>query len=232
MLREAVSSVEDYEFEMEDQLEKQTGTIPLPFPKMDKNKAALCEFYLNGVCSRGSHCPFRHMRGERTVVCKHWMRHLCKKGDDCEFLHEYEMSKMPVCYFFQRFGECTNKDCQYLHVDAETLKIRDCAWYDRGFCKHGRIPSPFSRTLSLSLLSFVILLIEICIVQVQVVGTGTLDVCCARITSVGSAPTDRNASTTSESPSAPCRACVGVGVPLSCCMLITHDSGREKGAHS
>jgi cleavage and polyadenylation specificity factor subunit 4 len=137
MLREAVSSVEDYEFEMEDQLEKQTGTIPLPFPKMDKNKAALCEFYLNGVCSRGSHCPFRHMRGERTVVCKHWMRHLCKKGDDCEFLHEYEMSKMPVCYFFQRFGECTNKDCQYLHVDAETLKIRDCAWYDRGFCKHG-----------------------------------------------------------------------------------------------
>lgn len=102
-----------------------------------ENKAALCEFYLNGVCSRGSHCPFRHMRGERTVVCKHWMRHLCKKGDECEFLHEYEMSKMPICYFFQRFGECNNKDCQYLHVDAETLKIRDCAWYDRGFCKHG-----------------------------------------------------------------------------------------------
>ncbi|CAI8040932.1 Cleavage and polyadenylation specificity factor subunit 4 [Geodia barretti] len=134
------------------------------------------------------------MRGERTVVCKHWMRHLCKKGDDCEFLHEYEMSKMPVCYFFQRFGECTNKDCQYLHVDAETLKIRDCAWYDRGFCKHGRIPSP----LSLSLLCFS-LLTEICIVQVQVVGTDTLDVCCARITSVGSAPTDRNASTIMQS---------------------------------
>ena len=102
-----------------------------------ENKAALCEFYLNGVCSRGNHCPFRHMRGERTVVCKHWLRHLCKKGDECEFLHEYEMSKMPICYFFQRFGECNNKDCQYLHVDAETLKIRDCAWYDRGFCKHG-----------------------------------------------------------------------------------------------
>lgn len=25
-----------------------------------------------------------------------------------------------------------------MHVDAESLKIRDCAWYDRGFCKHGR----------------------------------------------------------------------------------------------
>ena len=35
MLREAVSSVDDYEFEIEDQLERQVGTIPLPFPKMD-----------------------------------------------------------------------------------------------------------------------------------------------------------------------------------------------------
>lgn len=86
---------------------------------------------------RGSHCPFRHVRGERTVVCKHWLRHLCKKGDDCEFLHEYDTAKMPICYFFQKFGECNNKDCQYMHVDAESMKIRDCAWYNRGFCKHG-----------------------------------------------------------------------------------------------
>jgi len=102
-----------------------------------ENKAALCEFFLNGTCTRGAHCPFRHVRGERTIVCKHWLRHLCKKGDDCEFLHEYDMSKMPICYFFQKFGECNNKDCQYLHIDADALKIRDCAWYDRGFCKHG-----------------------------------------------------------------------------------------------
>ena len=102
-----------------------------------ENKAALCEFFLNGTCTRGAHCPFRHVRGERTIVCKHWLRHLCKKGDDCEFLHEYDMSKMPICYFFQKFGECNNKDCQYLHIDADALKSRDCAWYDRGFCKHG-----------------------------------------------------------------------------------------------
>ena len=95
--------------------------------------------FRNGTCARGAHCPFRHVRGERTIVCKHWLRHLCKKGDDCEFLHEYDMSKMPVCYFFQKFGECNNKDCQYLHVDAESLKVKDCPWYDRGFCKHGEL---------------------------------------------------------------------------------------------
>lgn len=89
----------------------------------------------------GAHCPFRHVKGERTIVCKHWLRHLCKKGDDCEFLHEYDMSKMPVCYFFQKFGECNNKECQYMHVDADSMKMRDCSWYDRGFCKHGWLSS-------------------------------------------------------------------------------------------
>lgn len=39
MLREAVSSVGDYEFEIEEQLEKQVGTRPLPFPKMDSKWA-------------------------------------------------------------------------------------------------------------------------------------------------------------------------------------------------
>lgn len=168
MLQDIVASVEDTEFEIEDALDKQLGSRPMPFVGMDskysskvlkrtsrsneiilitlqilhtqthaENKAALCEFFLNGTCTRGAHCPFRHVRGERTIVCKHWLRHLCKKGDDCEFLHEYDMSKMPICYFFQKFGECNNKDCQYLHIDADALKIRDCAWYDRGFCKHG-----------------------------------------------------------------------------------------------
>ena len=41
----------------------------------------------------------------QTIVCKHWLRGLCKKGDQCEFLHEYDMSKMPECYFYTRFSE-------------------------------------------------------------------------------------------------------------------------------
>ena len=49
--------------------------------------------------------PFRHVRGDKTIVCKHWLRGLCKKGDGCEFLHEYDMSKMPECYFYSRFSK-------------------------------------------------------------------------------------------------------------------------------
>merc|ERR1712179_154115 len=94
------------------------------------------EFYVRSSCQRGASCPFRHVRGDKTIVCKHWLRGLCKKGDQCEFLHEYDMSKMPECYFYARFGRCDNKDCQYQHIDPAD-KIKDCPWYDRGFCKHG-----------------------------------------------------------------------------------------------
>ena len=31
---------------------------------------------------------------------------------------------------------CHNKECPFLHIDPES-KIRDCPWYDRGFCRHG-----------------------------------------------------------------------------------------------
>ena len=67
--------------------------------------SAICTFYLSSMCSKGAACPFRHVKGDRTIVCKHWLRGLCKKGDDCEFLHEYDMSKMPECYFYSKFGK-------------------------------------------------------------------------------------------------------------------------------
>mmetsp|Transcript_3752 Transcript_3752/g.12518 ORF Transcript_3752/g.12518 Transcript_3752/m.12518 type:complete len:767 (-) Transcript_3752:38-2338(-) len=75
--------------------------------------------------------PRRHR-----VVCKHWLRGLCKRGDDCDFLHVYDPARMPQCLFFQHYGECTNKDCIFLHTRTEE-KVSDCPWYDRGFCKHG-----------------------------------------------------------------------------------------------
>jgi len=78
----------------------------------------------------------RHARGDKAVVCKHWLRGLCKKGDMCEFLHEYDLQRMPVCYFYSKYGECSNPDCVYRHISAEE-NMRECPWYNRGFCKHG-----------------------------------------------------------------------------------------------
>ncbi|XP_034831099.2 cleavage and polyadenylation specificity factor subunit 4 isoform X2 [Maniola hyperantus] len=132
-----VANVDHMKFDIDYALEQQYGALPLPFPGMDKSTAAVCEFFSQpGGCNNGPQCPYRHVRGDRTVVCKHWLRGLCKKGDQCEFLHEYDMTKMPECYFYARFNACHNKECPFLHIDPES-KIKDCPWYDRGFCRHG-----------------------------------------------------------------------------------------------
>lgn len=132
-----IANVEHFRFDIEVALEEQYGALPLPFPGMDKSTTAVCQFYGSPLgCPKGNNCPFRHVRGDRTIVCKHWLRGLCKKGDQCEFLHEYDMTKMPECYFYSRFNACHNKECPFLHIDPES-KIKDCPWYDRGFCRHG-----------------------------------------------------------------------------------------------
>ncbi len=41
MLQEAISSVADYEFEIEEIIAKQVGAVPLPFPGMDSKKRLL-----------------------------------------------------------------------------------------------------------------------------------------------------------------------------------------------
>lgn len=136
-MQDIVAPVVNVVFDIEIALNNQLGSQPLPFPGMDKSGAAICVFFLTpGGCSKSAACPYRHIKGEKTVVCKHWLRGLCKKGDDCEFLHEFDMTKMPECFFFSKYGQCNNKECPFLHIDPEQ-KLKDCPWYDRGFCRHG-----------------------------------------------------------------------------------------------
>ncbi|CAM4647949.1 unnamed protein product [Lepidochelys olivacea] len=135
-MQELIAGVEKLMFNLERDVEHQRGALLLPFPGMDKSGASVCEFFLRGLCAKGLMCPFRHIHGEKTVVCKHWLRGLCKRGDQCEFLHEYDMTKMPECYFYSKFGECSNRECPFLHLDPAS-RIKDCPWYDRGFCKQG-----------------------------------------------------------------------------------------------
>ncbi|XP_020858254.1 putative cleavage and polyadenylation specificity factor subunit 4-like protein [Phascolarctos cinereus] len=135
-MQEVIAGLEKIIFDLEDDVENQTGIGFLPFPGMDKSGVAVCTFFLKGLCEKGKLCPFRHDDGEKTVVCKHWLRGLCKKSDQCKFLHQYDTTRMPECYFYSKFGECCNKECLFLHADPAS-KIQNCPWYDQGFCKYG-----------------------------------------------------------------------------------------------
>ncbi|KAI6233814.1 Cleavage and polyadenylation specificity factor subunit 4 [Aphelenchoides fujianensis] len=122
--------------DVETMLSEQRGCREVPFTGMDKSGRAVCVKFTQGHCPLGGLCPLRHLVGDKQVVCKHWLRGLCKKGDQCEFLHEYDLSKMPECFFFSKYMACSNRECPFRHIDPDS-KIKDCPWYDRGFCRHG-----------------------------------------------------------------------------------------------
>ncbi|KGL94526.1 Cleavage and polyadenylation specificity factor subunit 4, partial [Charadrius vociferus] len=138
-MQELVAGVEKIRFDLEADVEQQRGAWPLPFPGMDKPGVAVCEFFHRGLCTKGEY--WEGMRMGLTPPCKvlgtpgSWLG-LCKKGDGRAFLHKYDVTKMPECYFYSKFGECSSKDCPFLHVDA-TASTMGCPWYDRGFCRHG-----------------------------------------------------------------------------------------------
>jgi len=98
------------------------------------------------------HCPLRHTipsplnfqstksnpiysANRLPTVCKHWLRGLCKKGDSCEFLHEYNLRRMPECWWFAKYGFCSAGDeCLYAHPKERRV---ECPDYKRGFCALG-----------------------------------------------------------------------------------------------
>mmetsp|Transcript_8096 Transcript_8096/g.24391 ORF Transcript_8096/g.24391 Transcript_8096/m.24391 type:complete len:362 (-) Transcript_8096:502-1587(-) len=122
-----------FRFEMENELDRQF----IDDEQAEGQSTDLCRFFFSkSGCKRGERCQFRHARNDKLIVCKHWLRGLCKRGVLCEFLHEFDKSKMPECYFFSKFGECSNSECIYRHVDPDK-KRNECPYYARGFCKHG-----------------------------------------------------------------------------------------------
>ncbi|NXN87917.1 CPSF4 factor, partial [Bombycilla garrulus] len=132
-MQELVAGVEKIRFDPEADVEE-LGARPLPFPGVDsKSGTGLWDFWR--VTGLGVQGHPRH-GGAKPAVCKHWLRGLCKRGDSCDFLHDYDATRVPECYFYSKFGECSSKDCPFLHVGV-TASPAGCPWYDRGFCRHG-----------------------------------------------------------------------------------------------
>ncbi|KAL4835150.1 hypothetical protein H8958_016165 [Nasalis larvatus] len=142
-MQEVIAGLERFTFAFEEDVEMQKGAGLLPFPGMDKSASAVCNFFAKGLCEKGKLCPFRHDRGEKMVVCKHWLRGLCKKGDHCKFLHQYDITRMPECYFYSKFA---GPLCEYRHVPRIM-----CLNYLVGFCPEGP-QCRFSQTIRKALL--------------------------------------------------------------------------------
>ena len=97
--------------------------------EIDKNEE-LCHEQFTRDLSPEEQNRFQHK------VCLHWLRTLCNKGDHCRFLHEWDDDRMPVCFFWEQFHECSNHECKYRH-DTIQWENNQCKFFVRGFCRHG-----------------------------------------------------------------------------------------------
>lgn len=71
-------------------------------------------------------CTKLHVKLHKAVVCKHWLRGLCKKNERCEILHEYNIKKMPECwFFFQNPENVQMQSAIFLHVDPNS-EYKEC----------------------------------------------------------------------------------------------------------
>ncbi|NWV61466.1 CPSF4 factor, partial [Malurus elegans] len=147
-MQELVAGVEKISFDSEAEAEQQRGARPLPLAGVDVSPVSVAVKLSPGGCGQGCGDKPAVTRvspgaqgpagrgGAKPAVCKHWLRGLCRRGDSCDFLHDYDTARVPECYFYSRFGECSNKDCPFPHVDG-TASAVGCPWYDRGFCRRG-----------------------------------------------------------------------------------------------
>ncbi|KFR09906.1 Cleavage and polyadenylation specificity factor subunit 4, partial [Opisthocomus hoazin] len=151
-MQEIVAGVEKIRLGLEADAEQWRGAWPLPFPGTDKLGVAVCKLLHPGLRTKGE-CQ-EGMGMAPTPPCKtpgtpgSWSSPslLCDQpvpgcfvalqpvAGGCWGGAEYDVTKLPDCYFYSKFGECSNKDCPFLHIDATTM---GCPWYDRGFCRHG-----------------------------------------------------------------------------------------------
>jgi len=105
-----------------------------------KEVKVLCNFFLEGKCSKGADCQFLH-KGvpRRRELCRYYVTDSCL-ADECIFMH----SEFP-CKFFHGFSKCANgSTCKYSHepLNKETRKLLDELLARDAALKIERTPQP------------------------------------------------------------------------------------------
>ena len=97
-------------------------------------KAMTVNFCMNTTCQRcRSVISFQSLVSRSKVI-----DFVALSFDIGPFLPLFKSSiKIPITICIIS-GQCGNKECPFLHIDPEK-KMKECAWYDRGYCRHGRL---------------------------------------------------------------------------------------------
>uniref|UniRef100_A0A8C6N7Z2 Cleavage and polyadenylation specificity factor subunit 4 n=1 Tax=Melopsittacus undulatus TaxID=13146 RepID=A0A8C6N7Z2_MELUD len=128
-MQELVAGVEKIRVALEAGVEQQQGAQPLPSLGMDSKWVCGSGCMgCPGVC-----CPFQRTGGVRTPGCALPQGQRLRLPAPLLFLPHVQQAQ-DLVPLFAPAGECSSKDCPFLHADASP---GGCPWYDRGFCRQG-----------------------------------------------------------------------------------------------
>ncbi len=121
-----------------------------PFRHTRGEKAVVCKHWLRGLCKKGEGCEFLHeYRMDKMPECYFYSKFgklPTLAGLLAHFLSfASHLGSILLCGHTgltnplqnNNKGECSNPECMYRHISPEE-KMKECPWYARGFCKHGK----------------------------------------------------------------------------------------------
>ena len=131
--------IEDDDFDLDEMLGVETAEEPAPSdqPPDPRRHRVVCKHWLRGLCKRGDDCDFLHVYDPARMpqcLCVARPAHAFARAcATCPHRPPHTRHRLLAVSvpargltlpagarsFFQHYGECTNKDCIFLHTRTE-----------------------------------------------------------------------------------------------------------------
>ena len=119
----------------EENLSDQTGISGKT--RLDSWDTRICKKHFTSGCEEGDNCQLKHTSYALEVVCKYFLMYgKCHRGAQCPFIHEIVSEKLPECKNQTGNTKCSNPQCKFKH--SSNKEIKECLYYNLGFCKAGK----------------------------------------------------------------------------------------------
>ncbi|KAL7120266.1 hypothetical protein ACP275_02G112700 [Erythranthe tilingii] len=95
MARRFASIVKEMRIDLTVDVSREHNTYTYDHRNYAESVAPLCRYFVNGLCNRGSQCPFSHSLQAKKPPCKFYFSlQGCRNGDSCFFSHESDPSAL------------------------------------------------------------------------------------------------------------------------------------------
>ncbi|KAL1542640.1 RNA helicase [Salvia divinorum] len=87
--RKFESIVKEMRIKLTEDVSREENTFTYDNGQYTAGGAALCRYFVNGLCNRGNQCPFSHSLQAKRPICKFFFSlQGCRSGDSCFYSHD------------------------------------------------------------------------------------------------------------------------------------------------